>query len=142
MGAADLSGLNAGYVAQLLEDYLEAPGSVPPEWQHVFESDGEAVVAALPGLQRLLERREAPAEPAPVASPAPAAPSAPRPLRLRLPPPVARAGRRCYDTPRRRRSAGRDVARSDRGGDGAREGIPHARSPRGPPRPARLGADG
>jgi len=59
MSAGDLSGLNAGYVAQLLEDYLEAPGSVPAEWREVFESDGEAALAALPGLQLLLARRAA-----------------------------------------------------------------------------------
>src|SRR5215472_11807536 len=48
------AGLNAGYVAQLLEDYLESPASVPQEWRTLFEHDDE-VLSALPGLQRLLE---------------------------------------------------------------------------------------
>ncbi len=80
MSPADLSGLNAGYVAQLLEDYLEAPGSVPPEWQEVFESNGEAAVAVLPGLQRLLAR-PAPDEPvtAPVTAAAPVVETGPVP---------------------------------------------------------------
>ena len=33
MGPTDLTGPNAAYVAQLLEDYLDAPASVPPEWR-------------------------------------------------------------------------------------------------------------
>ncbi len=49
--------LNAGYVAQLLEEYLESPASVAPEWRALFEQDDE-VLWALPGLQRLLEIRE------------------------------------------------------------------------------------
>jgi 2-oxoglutarate dehydrogenase E1 component len=31
-------GLNAAYVEQLLEDYLDAPASVPPEWRELFEA--------------------------------------------------------------------------------------------------------
>jgi len=58
MSATDLSGLNAGYVAQLLEDYLESPGSVPEEWRAVFEADPRAALAALPGLARLLAQPE------------------------------------------------------------------------------------
>jgi 2-oxoglutarate dehydrogenase E1 component len=88
MSSTDLSGLNAGYVAQLLEDYLESPGSVPAEWRAVFERDPQAALAALPGLARLLARPEqgngtqaeavaARAAPAPAAEPAVApAPSA------------------------------------------------------------------
>jgi len=53
---AELQGLNAGYVAQLLEDYLEAPASVAPEWRALFEQD-DAVLDALPGLRRLLHAR-------------------------------------------------------------------------------------
>ena len=52
--SAELQGLNAGYVAQLLEDYLESPASVAPEWRELFERD-EAVLDTLPGLRRLLE---------------------------------------------------------------------------------------
>jgi 2-oxoglutarate dehydrogenase E1 component len=55
--SAELEGLNAGYVAQLLEDYLESPTSVPPEWRALFEAD-DAVLSALPGLRRLLDARD------------------------------------------------------------------------------------
>src|SRR5262249_8401814 len=75
------AGLNAGYVAQLLEDYLESPSSVAPEWRALFEHDGEAL-SALPGLQRLLELHgdgnghatPAPVVPAPREAPAEAPP--------------------------------------------------------------------
>src|SRR5260221_3819264 len=53
---ANLEGLNAGYVAQLLEDYLDSPGSVPTEWRTAFESD-DAILDLLPGLRVLLEAR-------------------------------------------------------------------------------------
>jgi 2-oxoglutarate dehydrogenase E1 component len=39
VSAHDLHGLNAAYVAQLLEDYLDAPASVPEEWRRVFEAE-------------------------------------------------------------------------------------------------------
>ncbi|HET9286660.1 MAG TPA: 2-oxoglutarate dehydrogenase E1 component [Gaiella sp.] len=63
MGATDLTGPNAAYVAQLYEDFLDAPASVPPEWRRIFEAaDGEP---------------ERPAEPqGPSGNGAPAAPSA------------------------------------------------------------------
>jgi 2-oxoglutarate dehydrogenase E1 component len=91
MSAPDLTGLNAGYVGQLLEDYLESPGSVPPEWRELFEHGDPRVLAALPGLRRLLALQPeggsrgnggnghaaAAAPPAPVpAAPVPAAPAA------------------------------------------------------------------
>jgi 2-oxoglutarate dehydrogenase E1 component len=41
MGAPELTGPNAAYVAQLLEEYLDAPASVPPEWRRLFEADRE-----------------------------------------------------------------------------------------------------
>ncbi len=53
---ANLEGLNAGYVAQLFEDYLDSPGSVPPEWRTAFETD-DAILDLLPGLRVLLEAR-------------------------------------------------------------------------------------
>ena len=56
MSTADLSGLNAGYVAEMLEAYLDAPGSVPVEWRELFELDPGAVTSALPGLAGLLGR--------------------------------------------------------------------------------------
>ena len=69
MSATDLSGPNAGYVAQLLEDYLESPESVPPEWRRVFENDPAATLRALPGLQALL------GEPPPIPVVPPAVPT-------------------------------------------------------------------
>jgi 2-oxoglutarate dehydrogenase E1 component len=51
----DVDGLNAGYARDLLEDYLENPEAVPSEWRHLFESGDSDVVAAHPGLARLLE---------------------------------------------------------------------------------------
>ena len=46
MGSPHLTGPNAAYVAQLLEDYLDAPASVPPEWRRIFEADRAAPRAA------------------------------------------------------------------------------------------------
>ncbi len=54
MSKADLRGLNAGYVAQMLEAYLDAPASVPTEWRELFEQDPEAVADTLPGLVGLI----------------------------------------------------------------------------------------
>jgi 2-oxoglutarate dehydrogenase E1 component len=56
--ATDLDALNAGFAAQLLEQYLENPSSVPDEWRRFFESadDGE-LLRLQPGLARLLEQR-------------------------------------------------------------------------------------
>ena len=53
MAASELTGVNAAYVAQLLQDYVEAPGSVAPEWRALFEENGAAVAAVLPGLDAL-----------------------------------------------------------------------------------------
>jgi len=76
---ADLEGLNAGYVAQLLEDYLDSPGSVAPEWRAAFEQ-GDAVLDLLPGLRELVAARNgghAAAPPQAPAAPAAAAPAPP-----------------------------------------------------------------
>ena len=54
MAAVDLNGLNAGYVAQMLEAYLDAPSSVPSEWRELFEREPDAFRASLPGLAGLL----------------------------------------------------------------------------------------
>src|SRR4051794_21930860 len=51
-----MEGLNAGYAALLLEQYLENPSAVPEEWRALFESSPEEFIAAQPGLARLLER--------------------------------------------------------------------------------------
>ena len=53
---ANLEGLNAGYVAQLFEDYLDSPASVPAEWRAAFETD-DAILDLLPGLRVLLAAR-------------------------------------------------------------------------------------
>jgi 2-oxoglutarate dehydrogenase E1 component len=55
----DVDGLNAGYARLLLDEYLENPEAVPPEWRALFEADGEAI-AALPGVAQLLERASSP----------------------------------------------------------------------------------
>jgi 2-oxoglutarate dehydrogenase E1 component len=68
---ANLEGLNAGYVAQLFEDYLDSPGSVPSEWRAAFEND-DAILELLPGLRALLDAR-ANGAPASVTPPAPVA---------------------------------------------------------------------
>ena len=71
MAASELTGVNAAYVAQLLQDYVEAPGSVPPEWRALFEENGAAVAAVLPGLDALGAPESA--APPPAAATAPAA---------------------------------------------------------------------
>ncbi len=81
MSAHDVDGLNTGYAALLLEQYLDNPGSVPEEWRDLFESAPEALIAIQPGLARLLERDRAdgngataaPAPPPPAPAPPPAA---------------------------------------------------------------------
>jgi 2-oxoglutarate dehydrogenase E1 component len=75
MSRADLSSLNAGYVAEMLESYLDAPGSVPDEWRVLFENDPGAVSGALPGLAGLLQH-----EPPDAAASAPEIPRTPVPL--------------------------------------------------------------
>jgi len=81
MERPDVDGLNTGYAALLLEQYLDNPGAVPEEWRDLFESEPEVLLRRQPGLARLLERAAAdgdghvlPAAPAPPrpAEPAPA----------------------------------------------------------------------
>jgi 2-oxoglutarate dehydrogenase E1 component len=55
----ETSGLNAGYVGLLLEQYLENPEGVEPAWREVFEHADDGVLEALPGLARLLASRPA-----------------------------------------------------------------------------------
>jgi 2-oxoglutarate dehydrogenase E1 component len=50
-----MDGLNAGYAALLLEQYLENPAAVPSEWRSLFESAPEELLAVQPGLARLLQ---------------------------------------------------------------------------------------
>ncbi|HEU5243572.1 MAG TPA: hypothetical protein VFU33_04155, partial [Gaiellaceae bacterium] len=77
MGRPDVDGLNTGYAALLLEQYLDNPGAVPEEWRDLFESEPEVLLQRQPGLARLLERAAADgdghvATVAPVPPPAPA----------------------------------------------------------------------
>ena len=54
----DVDGLNAGYARLLLEDYLENPDAVPPEWRALFESGDSELVASHPRpLRPLLHPR-------------------------------------------------------------------------------------
>jgi len=81
------SGLNAGYVGQLLEQYLENPEGVDPAWRAVFEAGDVDLLAALPGLERLVGGRvvrdgngaTAPVVPEPAPAPAAPAPASPAP---------------------------------------------------------------
>src|SRR6202162_1244629 len=88
MSRPEVDGLNTGYAALLLEQYLDNPSAVPSEWRALFESAPEELLATQPGLARLLERLElnggnghAPiVEPSPapaLVAPAPAAPTPP-----------------------------------------------------------------
>jgi 2-oxoglutarate dehydrogenase E1 component len=72
----DVDGLNAGYAQALLDDYLENPEAVPPEWRALFESGDSALVASHPGLARLLETlgRNGGGNGAAVVAPSPASP--------------------------------------------------------------------
>ena len=80
MSRPEVDGLNTGYAALLLEQYLDNPSAVPSEWRTLFESAPEAVLHAQPGLARLLEHLErdgggngqVAAAPRPAETPAPA----------------------------------------------------------------------
>ena len=58
MSRPEVDGLNTGYAALLLEQYLDNPGAVPTEWRALFESAPEDVLAMQPGLARLVELLE------------------------------------------------------------------------------------
>nr|MBA2358261.1 hypothetical protein [Actinomycetota bacterium] len=75
----DVDGLNAGYARMLLEDYLESPEGVPSEWRALFESGESELVAAHPGLRRLLGTLETDGNGRAASPPAPAAPAPPLP---------------------------------------------------------------
>ena len=74
-----MEGLNAGYAALLLEQYLENPNAVPSEWRDLFESAPEEILSVQPGLARLVDLLQengnghVAAEAAPAPPPAPAA---------------------------------------------------------------------
>ena len=73
----EVDGLNAGYAQLLLDDYLENPASVPPEWRALFESGDSPLFADHPGLARLLEQARGENGHTAVAAPAPAESAAP-----------------------------------------------------------------
>src|SRR5881628_3844010 len=83
MSRPEVDGLNTGYAALVLEQYLDNPSAVPEEWRLLFESAPEELLKTQPGLARLLERLardgngQAPAKvvapPPPAAAPAAAA---------------------------------------------------------------------
>src|SRR4029079_5811595 len=54
MTGPEVDGLNTGYAALLLEQYLDNPSAVPSERRTLFESAPEEVLAMQPGLSRLL----------------------------------------------------------------------------------------
>ena len=72
-----MEGLNAGYAALLLEQYLENPAAVPSEWRDLFESAPEDILSVQPGLARLVELLQengnghVAVEPTPAAAPPP-----------------------------------------------------------------------
>src|SRR4051812_1605717 len=80
MQRPDVDGLNTGYAALLLEQYLDNPGAVPEEWRDLFESEPEVLLQRQPGLARLLERAAADGHAAAVPAPPPALVTAPAPV--------------------------------------------------------------
>jgi 2-oxoglutarate dehydrogenase E1 component len=58
MSRPEVDGLNTGYAALLLEQYLDNPEAVPQEWRALFEQRPEALLSVQPGLARLLELSE------------------------------------------------------------------------------------
>src|SRR4029077_10800558 len=79
MDRPDVDGLNPGYAALLLEQYLDNPSAVPEEWRDLFESEPEALLQRQPGLARLLERSAADGDGHAPPPPAPAPPAAAAP---------------------------------------------------------------
>jgi 2-oxoglutarate dehydrogenase E1 component len=94
---SDIDSLNAGYANLLLDEYLENPDAVPPEWRALFEGAAPELLAGHPGLRRLLEAAQqrsnggaAPAAP-PAPAPEPAPASAPEAVRAPEPEPAPEA---------------------------------------------------
>jgi 2-oxoglutarate dehydrogenase E1 component len=69
----DVDGLNAGYAQLLLDEYLENPEAVPPEWRELFERGDSPLLAGHPGLAKLLEVIRPEGDGRAAAAPAPAA---------------------------------------------------------------------
>jgi 2-oxoglutarate dehydrogenase E1 component len=77
MSRPDVDGLNAGYAALVLEQYLDNPAAVPAEWRALFESEPEALLSIQPGLARLFEHLEPVGNRHPQVLVAPAQPAGP-----------------------------------------------------------------
>jgi 2-oxoglutarate dehydrogenase E1 component len=77
MGRPEVDGLNAGYAALLLEQYLDNPAAVASEWRALFESAPETLLSVQPGLARLLDLRAGAGNGHPLAVAPPAQPAAP-----------------------------------------------------------------
>jgi 2-oxoglutarate dehydrogenase E1 component len=69
MAATDLTGPNAAYVAQLLEEYRDAPASVSPEWRRLFEQSEPPGAAVGGDGGNGVPATATSAEPAPAAAP-------------------------------------------------------------------------
>ena len=52
MTSLESSGLNAGYVEQLLEQYLDNPEAVDPAWRAVFAGEEPAAAGGCARLRR------------------------------------------------------------------------------------------
>ena len=87
---SQLPGLNAGYVGSILEQYLENPAAVDPEWRALFEREGAAALSTLPGLERLVGRPAEAGNGAPAAAP-PTAPPPPVPTEVEAVPSAGEA---------------------------------------------------
>jgi 2-oxoglutarate dehydrogenase E1 component len=55
VAAERVDGVNLGYVRDLLDQYLESPASVDPEWRRLFEEAGNGLISEHPVVRRALE---------------------------------------------------------------------------------------
>ena len=76
----DVDGVNAGYARLLLDEYLDNPEAVQPEWRALFETGDSPVVRELPGVARLIGRAAANGEGAGNGHPAAAPPASEAPV--------------------------------------------------------------
>jgi 2-oxoglutarate dehydrogenase E1 component len=53
--AEHVDGVNLGYVRDLLDQYLESPESVDPEWRRLFEDGGNGLISEHPVVRRALQ---------------------------------------------------------------------------------------
>jgi 2-oxoglutarate dehydrogenase E1 component len=88
VAAERVDGVNLGYVRDLLDQYLESPESIDPEWRRLFEEAGNGLVSEHPVVRRALElapRGNGALAPPPAAAAAPAV-SEPVPAEAPAPP--------------------------------------------------------